>query len=115
MGFFSGLAAEKYDRQYTDKKLINRMMDYFKTQSRYLVTLGVLILIRSLIEAYSPVIVARGLDQVTGKTISTRFIITLTGIVLAFGVLSWLANLLARRSSARAISDFDPPIIHRCV
>jgi len=105
MGFFSGLAAEKYDRQYTDKKLINRMMDYFKTQSRYLVTLGVLILIRSLIEAYSPVIVARGLDQVTGKTISTRFIITLTGIVLAFGVLSWLANLLARRSSARAISD----------
>ncbi len=54
MGFFSGLAAEKYDRQYTDKKLIHRMMDYFKTQSRHLIILGILILIRALIEAYSP-------------------------------------------------------------
>ena len=50
-------------------------------------------------------IVARGLDQVTGETISTQFILTLTGIVLALGVLGWLVNLLARRSSARAISD----------
>jgi ATP-binding cassette subfamily B protein len=105
MGFFSGLAAEKYDRQYTDKKLLSRMMVYFKTQSRYLVALLILILIRSLIDAYSPVIVARGLDQVTGQTLTTRFILTLTGVILAMGVLSWLANLLARRSSARAISD----------
>jgi ATP-binding cassette subfamily B protein len=105
MGFFSGLAAEKYDRQYTDKKLLSRMMIYFKTQSRYLVALLILILIRALIDAYSPVIVARGLDQVTSQTLTTRFILTLTGVILALGVLSWLANLLARRSSARAISD----------
>ena len=105
MGFFSGLAAEKYDRQYTDKKLFNRMMDYFKTQSRRLIALGFLLLIHAPIDVFSPVIVARGLDQVTGETISTRFILTLTGIVLALGVLGWLVNLLARRLSARAISD----------
>lgn len=105
MGFFSGLAAEKYDRQYSDKKLFSRMLDYFKTQSRRLIAIGILILIRALIEAYSPVIVANGLDQVTKETINTRFILILTGIILAMGVLSWLANMLGRRSSARAISD----------
>lgn len=105
MGFFSGLAAEKYDRQYTDKKLFHRMGQYFKTQSGRLAIMGGLILIRALIDAYMPVIVARGLDQVTGDTISSRFILTLSGIVLALGTLSWLANLLGRRASVRAISD----------
>lgn len=105
MGFFSGLAAEKYDRQYTDKKLFGRMLDYFKTQSTRLIIIGILIVIRALVDAYSPVIVARGLDQVTGKTTSTRFILILTGVVLAMGVLSWLANLIGRRYSARTISD----------
>ena len=105
MGFFSGLSAEKYDRQYTDKKLLKRMMVYFKAQSRHLIALAFLLLVHAPIEVFSPVIVARGLDQVTGETISTQFILTLTGVVLALGVLGWLVNLLARRSSARAISD----------
>ena len=105
MGFFSGLSAEKYDRQYTDKKLLKRMMVYFKAQSRHLIALAFLLLVHAPIDVFSPVIVARGLDQVTGETISTPFILTLTGVVLALGVLGWLVNLLARRSSARAISD----------
>ena len=105
MGFFSGLSAEKYDRQYTDKKLLKRMMVYFKAQSRHLIALAFLLLVHAPIDVFSPVIVARGLDQVTGETISTQFILTLTGVVLALGVLGWLVNLLARRSSARAISD----------
>ena len=105
MGFFSGLSAEKYDRQYTDKKLFKRMMVYFKAQSRHLIALAFLLLVHAPIDVFSPVIVARGLDQVTGETISTQFILTLTGVVLALGVLGWLVNLLARRSSARAISD----------
>jgi len=37
MGFFSGLAAEKYDRQYSDKKLLQRSFEYFKHQSNRLV------------------------------------------------------------------------------
>jgi ATP-binding cassette subfamily B protein len=105
MGFFSGLAAEKYDRQYTDKKLLKRMGVYFKAQSGRLITLGVFLLVGAITDAYSPVIVARGLDQVTGETVTTRFILILSGIVLGMGVLNWLANLIGRRASARAISD----------
>lgn len=105
MGFFSGLAAEKYDRQYSDKKLLKRILDYFKQQSNKLAIVGVTTVVRSIIEAIMPVIVARGLDQVTDQSISTNFILLLSSIVLGIGILSWISNLLRRRFSARAIAD----------
>lgn len=105
MGFFSGLGAEQYDRQYSDNKLFNRIIDYFKTQSQRLVVIAITILIRAVIEAALPVIVAKGLDQVTGQSITTSFVLTLSGIVLALGIISWVGNLLMRRNSARTIAE----------
>lgn len=105
MGFFSGLAAEKYDRQYSDKKLFNRIFDYFKTQSNRLIIVGVTIVVRAVIEAFNPVIVARGLDRVTQQSITIEYILTLSGIILVLGILSWVANLLRRRYAARTIAE----------
>jgi ATP-binding cassette subfamily B protein len=105
MGFFSGLAAEKYDRQYSDKKLLSRIVDYFKKQSKRLIIIGISIVIRSTIEAFMPVIVANGLDEVTQTTITYDYIFTLSGIILILGFLSWLTNLLRRRFSARTIAE----------
>lgn len=105
MGFFSGLAAEKYDRQYTDRKLLQRIFVYFKKQSNRLLIILVTLVLRALIEAFTPVIVARGLDQVTQTEIANEFILTLTGIVLVLGVLGWFTNYLRRRFSARTIAE----------
>jgi ATP-binding cassette, subfamily B, bacterial len=105
MGFFSGLAAEKYDRKYSDKKLFQRIFDYFKNQSNRLVIVGVTIIFRAVIEAFNPVIVARGLDQVTQQSISLDYILILSGIILLMGILSWAANLLRRRYAARTIAE----------
>jgi ATP-binding cassette, subfamily B, bacterial len=105
MGFFSGLAAEKYDRQYSDRKLLERIIEYFKQQSGRLMIIAVTIFTRALIEAFSPVIVARGLDQVTNQLITNRFIIVLSGIILILGILSWFTNMLRRRYSARTIAE----------
>jgi ATP-binding cassette subfamily B protein len=105
MGFFSGLSAEKYDRQYSDRRLLNRILDYFKKQTKRLIIVGVSIVLNAVIDAFRPVIVARGLDQVTQESIDLRFILTLSGIILLLGVLSWLSNLLRRRYSARTIAE----------
>ena len=105
MGFFSGLGAEQYDRQYSDKKLLKRIVDYFKTQSQRLVVIFITIIFRATIEAVTPVVVAKGLDQVTGIDVTTKFILTLSGIVLALGLVSWVCNLLLRRNSARTIAE----------
>jgi len=105
MGFFSGLAAEKYDRQYSDRKLISRIFDYFKNQSKRLIIIGTSIVLHSVIEACIPVIVANGLDRVTQETITNKYVFTLSGIILLLGVMSWFTNLLRRRYSARTIAE----------
>lgn len=104
MGSFSGLAAEKYDRQYSDQKLFQRILDYFKVQSNRFLIIGTSVLVRSVIEAISPIIVAHGLEQVSQETITTRFILTLCGIILLIGILSWVANLFRRRYTTRTIA-----------
>ncbi len=50
MGFFSGLNAEKYDRQYTDRQLTARILEYFKPETRrfvwvtvWMIVLGVIL------------------------------------------------------------------------
>lgn len=105
MGFYSGLAAEKYDRQYSDKKLFSRIFDYFKNQAKRLTIVGIALIVHAVIEAFNPVIVSRGLDQITQESAMPQFIFTLTGIVLALGVLSWFSSFLNRRFSARTIAD----------
>jgi len=105
MGFFSGLAAEKYDRQYSDQKLFSRILDYFKSQLSNLIIIGITIIVRSIIEAFSPVIVARGLDMVTQESITLPYISWLAGIILGLGLLSWFSNVLRRRYSVKTIAE----------
>jgi len=105
MGFFSGLAAEKYDRQYSDQKLFSRILDYFKSQLSNLIIIGFTIVVRSIIEAFSPVIVARGLDMVTQESITLPYISWLAGIILGIGLLSWFSNVLHRRYSVKTIAE----------
>ena len=105
MGFFSGLAAEKYDRQYSDQKLFSRILDYFKSQLSNLIIIGITIIVRSIIEAFSPVIVARGLDMVTQESITLPYISWLAGIILGIGMLSWFSNVLHRRYSVKTIAE----------
>lgn len=105
MGFFSGLSAEKYDRQYSDRKLFKRIYSYFKQQSRRLLTVLISSVLIALIEAYNPVIVARALDTITGIPVTNQFILFLAGIILFMGVAGWLINLIRRRYSAKTIAE----------
>ena len=58
MGFFAGLNDEKYDRQYTDRELMRRIFEYFKSQTTRLVWVLVLVVVLAGIGAALPVVVA---------------------------------------------------------
>jgi ATP-binding cassette subfamily B protein len=104
MGFFSSLAAEKYDRQYSDRELVIRLAKYFLTQKRRLVIIGLMIAVMSGIGASLPIIVARGID-IAGSSPTYLSIGIISGLILGLGVLNWLANWLRRRLTMRTIAD----------
>jgi ATP-binding cassette, subfamily B, bacterial len=104
MGFFSGLNTEKYDRQYSDLGLLQRMLPYLKRQAGRITLLILIVLLQAGVGALQPVIVSKGIDQLTPEiSLATVMIIPL--LVLITGVVGWGANWAHRRVSMRAIGD----------
>ncbi len=104
MGFFSGLNAEKYDRQYSDRQLIGRIIDYFKPQNKRFIWVSILVAIIAAIAASLPVIVSRIIDLL--KDEPTLLAISLAGSALAFiGVSTWALNWARRSLVVRAVGD----------
>ena len=59
MGFvLDGLDTEDYDRQYSDKELLKRIISYFKPYNKQMVLVGVMIALNSLAGTASPILIA---------------------------------------------------------
>jgi ATP-binding cassette subfamily B protein len=104
MGFFSSLDTERYDRQYSDRQLVQRMADYFVPYLHQLVLVVILLLIIALAGAAMPLIVSRGVDELKGQ-MSVANLGIITGAVLLTGVVTWGANWWRRRLTVRIIGD----------
>ena len=104
MGFFQGLNDEKYDRQYTDRELVGRIFEYFKPQSKRLVSVSVLVIALAGVGAALPVAVSRILDTLGTQPTLTQ-ISMVTFIVLLVGVGLWGLNWARRSIVVRAVGD----------
>ncbi|MBT3190364.1 MAG: ABC transporter ATP-binding protein [Anaerolineae bacterium] len=104
MSFFSGLDAENYDRQYTDKELTKRIAGNFSPQRKRMIYISVLVTIVALISASTPIIISRALESLeTRPTMEATLLIG--GGVFMIGVLNWGINWMRRALTARAIGD----------
>ncbi|MBL8098698.1 MAG: ABC transporter ATP-binding protein [Anaerolineales bacterium] len=104
MGFFAGLNDEKYDRQYTDRVLVSRMVNYFKSQTKRLAFASFIIIILAFIGAALPVVVSHMVDLIQEQPTNEE--ITWIGLALigvAFGL--WGLNWLRRGLTVRAVGD----------
>src|SRR5512142_220755 len=104
MGFYSSLMAEKYDRQYSDRQLFARIIHYFRPQVWKLAAVVVTLLVISGAGAAQPWAVSRAVDLMEQHP-TTAQIATISLVVLAIGLTSWLANYIQRRLMMRAIAD----------
>ncbi|MBI5824049.1 MAG: ABC transporter ATP-binding protein [Chloroflexi bacterium] len=104
MGFFAGLNDEKYDRQYTDRVLVRRMVNYFNTQSVRLVYASITILVLAFIGAALPVVVSRMVDLIQEQP-TTASIVWAGAALVGVGVGLWGLNWLRRSLIVRAVGD----------
>ncbi len=104
MGFFTGLDAERYDRQYSDRQLIRRIAGYFKPYSRMLIFVTILLLVIAGAGALTPVVVARIVDVIQSQ-FNFTIVLLLSGLVFAAGLATWLANWGRRKMVVRMVGD----------
>jgi ATP-binding cassette, subfamily B, bacterial len=104
MGFFSGLASEGYDRQYSDRQLVRRILAYFRPYMLRLALVTLLVLVIAGAGAVTPVVVSQIVDDLHQK-VSASLVFFLCGIVFAAGLTSWVANWGRRRLVTRMVGN----------
>lgn len=105
MGFImDGLDAEAFDRTYSDRSLMARIIGYFRPKLPVMILVAVLIILNSLLDTAFPILISRSIDTlVTTKTLQA--VGPLIAIILVTGVLSWICNFFRQWYTARSVGD----------
>jgi ATP-binding cassette, subfamily B, bacterial len=104
MSFFAGLNEEKYDRQYSDRQLVSRILLYFRPQSKRLGWVSVLVIAIAAIGASLPVVVSRMVDLLKNQPSITSIWVVFM-ILLFVGIATWGLNWARRSLVVRAVGD----------
>jgi ATP-binding cassette subfamily B protein len=106
MGFLmDGLDAEAYDRKYTDRDLVVRVLSYFWPEGRPMLAVAIAIVLASLIDTSLPIYISRSLDTLRAAPLTTTQLLMVAGVMMALGVSSWTFNFVRRSLSARAVGN----------
>ena len=110
MGFImDGLDAEAYDRTYSDRQLMRRIVAYFRPHISTMGIVALLIVLNSIMDAAFPFLIARSLDQLATAadletTIWQRTAWLIAAIFLS-GALSWTFNFVRQKYTARTVGN----------
>ncbi|HZJ10205.1 MAG TPA: ABC transporter ATP-binding protein [Trueperaceae bacterium] len=110
MGFImDGLAAEGYDREYSDAQLVTRIFSYFRPYVATMLTVGVAVFLAAMLDASLPLLVSIGIDRlVTGEDLRGEVWQRTGWLVAAFlaaAALSWGFNFVRQWLTAKAVGD----------
>ena len=105
MGFIlDGLDTEDYDRSYSDRELLGRIVGYFRPYSRQMTLVALMITLNSVAGTAGPIIIARAIDVIAADP-STRTMLLLAGGVSLMGASAWVFNFIRQYFSARIVGN----------
>ena len=105
MGFvMDGLDADAYDREYSDRALLRRIVRYFRPQLRPMLLVAGAIFIGSLTDTAVPFLISRGIDIVVADP-ATQVMALLVIAILILSCVSWGLNFLRQWLGAVAIGN----------
>ena len=105
MGFImDGLDAEAYDRQYSDRALVQRILSYFRPERVRLGIVMAAIAAGSVVNTIIPIIISDAIDRIQVEN-STALITAIIAGLIVFGLLSWAFNAARQWLSAIAIGN----------
>ena len=105
MGFLmDGLDSEAYDRTYTDRQLVGRILSYFRPQARKMLIVAGVIVLTSLVDTGVPVVISRSLDSLQLDPALNNLVLLAAFVVLLTST-SWVFNATRQWLSTEAVGD----------
>jgi ATP-binding cassette subfamily B protein len=105
MGFIlDGLDTESYDRSYTDRELVRRIIGYFRPHARRMFLVVATLALNSVADTGGPILISKAIDLVAANP-STQLVLLLVGGVLLMGTAAWALHYVRQMVSARLVGD----------
>jgi len=106
MGFIlAGLETEAYDRNYSDRELLRRLLSYFAPYRWQMILVAAAISLNSLAGAAGPILISWGIDLLNQNSQQAGLILIVSGGLLLLGVLGWGFNFIQQWFSARVVGN----------
>lgn len=105
MGFYHGLSAEAYDRQYSNKVLIQRILSYFKAHRIKLIFVAIVVVLQGFTGSIPYLLVSKVLDEGSAMQPDDRMLAILVGAVILLEVLGYVFFHIQQRLMARVNAD----------
>jgi len=103
MGFFSNLDIEAYDREYSDRDLLKRIVSYLKPHTGRLIGISLFLILIGTASATLPLVVSSSIDRLTVDQADSQ-INLLIGLVFLAALVNWGGNWIRRRMTVRVVS-----------
>lgn len=105
MGFIlDGLDSEAYDRNYSDRELLRRVLAYFAPHRGRMALVAAALTLNSAAGSGGPILIASGIDLVARKPSLTGMLLLAAGVLL-LGAAAWGFNYIQQWFSARVVGD----------
>lgn len=105
MGFIlDGLDTESYDREYSDRELIGRILGFFQAHRPKVALVALMLTLNSIAGSGGPIVIASAIDSVA-QTPSIERMLLASGLVMLLGVSAWVTNFVRQWTSARVVGD----------
>jgi ABC-type multidrug transport system fused ATPase/permease subunit len=105
LGFIlAGLDTESYDRNYSDRELLARILGYFARYGRQMLIVAFMIVLSSAANTGGPILISTAIDVVAQQP-GVRPILLIVGAVLVLSTAAWGMNYVRQRLSARIIGS----------
>jgi len=105
MGFIlDGLDTEAYDRSYSDRELLSRIVSYFRPYARQMILVALTLTLNSAAGTSGPILISKAIDMVA-ESPSVEVMLLLALGVLLLGVAAWVFNYIRQMFSARVVGN----------
>lgn len=104
MGFFSNLDVEAYDREYSNKELLERIASYVKPHTSRLAWISLFLVLIGVSSAAFPLVISNSIDRLAIDKDESLIILLISLVVLA-ALISWGGNWIRRRLTVRVVSN----------
>lgn len=104
MGITGGLTPEEYDRSYSDRELVRRIVRYFRPHIGKVLLVSLMVSLISILATATPLIISRGIDTLAENP-QLQLLLTLAAVITVMGALSWGFNFVSLWFSARAVGE----------